>query len=214
MTIEIRYRWLLLLISLVVLVMLRDYPWIMAGYVAFILSLALAYTVLVPRRLVSRETLFRREALRLLAQGDTSAVRELTAKQWLLRNFGRADLVHEILALAATASEEHELACIEYRRAMGFAPPKDRARLQLNLAAEELKSGQLANAEARYHAAMNKPQHAQLARTGLARTLLARGAANEEAVDLFRHLVAHCGPGERAALEANLAEAERRLAST
>ena len=214
MTVEIRYRWLLLLISLVVLVMLRDYPWIMAGYVAFVVLLALTYTVLVPRRLVQRETIFRREALRLLAQQDAEAVRRLTARQWLLKNFGRADLVHEILALAATAAGEHGTACTEYRKAMGFAPPEERARLQLNLAAEELKAGQLDNAEARYRAALTKPRHAHLARTGLARTLLARGDASEEAVDLFRHLVANCNPAERESMETSLAEAERRLAST
>jgi len=213
MTVEIRYRWLLLLISLVVLVMIRDYPWIMAGYVAVVLAVALTYTILVPRRLIQNEAIFRREALRLLAQNDVEAMRRLTAQQWLLRNFGRADLVHEILALAATASGEHELACAEYRKAMGFAPPDDRARLQLNLAAQELKAGQFDNAEARYRAALNKPRHAHLARTGLARTLLARGDASREAVDLLRHLVENCTPSERESMKASLAEAERRLAS-
>jgi tetratricopeptide (TPR) repeat protein len=211
MTVEIRYRWLLLLISLVVLVLLRAHPWAMASYVGAISLGVGVYALLMPKRLLSKESEFRREALRLLAQGETKAMASLTERQWFLRRFGRASLVHEILALAAAAEDRHEAACDDYRKALALALPRERPRLQLNLAAEELKAGRLDHAEARYRAALSHRGHLNLARVGLARTLLARGDASEEAVNLFRTTLDSCAPQERAAMEQHLAEAERRL---
>ena len=213
MTVEIRYRWLLLLISLVVLVMLRAHPWAMAGYVGTLTVVVALYALLMPKRLLAKERTFRREALRLLAQGETEAMAALAERQWLLRRFGRASLVHEILALAAADAGRHEAACEDYRKALAFAQPSERPRLQLNLAAEELKAGHLDHAEARYRAALSRPGHANLARAGLARTLLAQGDASEEAVTLLRSALDTCTPQDRAAMEQHLAEAERRLPS-
>ncbi len=129
--VRFQLRWLLLLISVVVLVLLRDDRLALALYVGAVVLSVAAWVLMVPRRVAEAERRFHREALRCLANDDYPGLATLADRQWLLKRFGRKHVLPDTLGLAAAASGDHAVARRLYLEALGHAPPDERARIEL-----------------------------------------------------------------------------------
>lgn len=211
MKVEIQLRWLALLASVAILFVLRHHKVLLAVYVGLVLAALVLYVVWLPRRLAVAEKRFNREALRLLAADDFPALSALADRQWLLRRFGRRHVVPDTLALAASASGNHEAARALYLQALEHAPPDDRPRIELNLARAEIETGRLDAAEGRLRGVLGLRPRMGPALASLARVLLRKGEELEEAVDLLKQALDTCDPRELPTLRVSLAEARLRL---
>lgn len=194
---ELNLRWLWLPASLAVLFALRHQTvWLTLYVGAVMLGLGLWFVIL-PRRALAAERTFHRDALRHLAGNDLEGLDALADRQWLLARFGRPHVILDTRALAAAARGEHEKAHGLYTEALRAAPPEERPRIELNLAAEELATGRLESAEGRYRAALARRPDLTPARINLARVLIAQGESLREAARLAAEAVETCDRRER-----------------
>ena len=79
-SVQFQPRWLLLLLSIVVLVLLRNDRLALSLYVGTVALGSLSWLVVVPRRLAFAERRFQREALRCLAKGDFALLDALAGR--------------------------------------------------------------------------------------------------------------------------------------
>lgn len=207
MKVEFKLRWLLLLASCVILFLLRGNRLLLTLYVMTVVIGLVLFMVWLPRLVNAAEQRFTRDMLRYLAKGDTAGLEQAASRQWLIRKFGRQHLVPECLALAAGAAGDHEKERRLYLEAVQSAPPEERVRLEVNLAAAELTTGHLDEAEGRYRAALRRRPDFTVAMAGLGRTLVAKGEELGEAVALLNRALELSDPRERPTLQLALAEA-------
>lgn len=208
--VEVAWRWIWLPASLIVLVLLRHQTLWLSIYVASVMAaLALWYLVL-PRRARDAERTFHREAIRHLAAERADQLEALAADQWLLRRFGRPHVIPDTLALAATALGDHEKARGLYTEALKTAPPDERGRIELNLAAAELATGRLDAAEGRLRTALARRPDLNPARLHLARLLLRKGEGFDEAAALLAEVARDCDRRELGEVHRARAEALAR----
>ncbi len=200
-------RWFLLTCSLVVLVALRHQKVVLTVYVATVVCGLLAYAWIVPRWVARAERRFSVDALRLLSQGRPDDVFALAQGQRLLRRFGRPHLVPDLLGMAASAGGDHEAARRAFLEALRHAPPEERTRIEVNLAAEELATERVESAEGRYRALLDRRPELAPALVNLGRLLLRTGDDHVEAASYLRRAVDVCDPREVPALRGDLAEA-------
>ncbi len=208
--VRFQLRWLLLLISVVVLVLLRDDRLALALYVGAVVLSVAAWVLMVPRRVAEAERRFHREALRCLANDDYPGLATLADRQWLLKRFGRKHVLPDTLGLAAAASGDHAVARRLYLEALGHAPPDERARIELNLAGEEMALGLLDAAEGRYRSVLARRPDQSIALANLGRILLQKGEELTEAAGLLRRAAPLADPREADELRALADEAEAR----
>ncbi len=207
MKVEIQLRWVLILASCVVLFLLRGNRLAISIYVTVVtLGIAL-YVFWLPRRVAAAEQKFTRELLRFLSKGDHQALDRAARKAWLIRRFGRAHLIPEGRALAAGAAGDHEAERAFYLEAVRNAPPEERVRLEVNLAAAELATKHYDEAEGRYRAALRRRPDFTVAMAGLGRVLVAKNEELGEAVTLLRRALELSDARERSLLQLTLAEA-------
>lgn len=197
MKVEFQLRWVLLLASAGVLYTLRNHIVLLAIYVGLVIAGVLLYALWLPRRVRVAEKRFSREALRFLAKDDLAGLDALAKRQWLVRRFGRAFIIPDTLAMAASATGEHALARALYLEAGRTAPAEERLRIDLNLARSELALGEYDTAEGRLRAVLaRRPKLAQA--QGLLGTVLVRkGESPREAARLLESAVEACDPRER-----------------
>lgn len=207
MQVEIRFRWLWLTASLVVLVLLREHIMWLGLYVLAVLVGLVLWFIVLPRQALAAERTFHREALRLLASDDIAGLQGLAEEQWLIRRFGRPHVLPDTLGLAASAHGDHEKARALYTESLRAAPPEDRPRIELNLAAEELACGELDTAEGRYRAALARRPDLSPALANLGRLLVQRGESLDEAADLLARAAKSCDRRELSELHLTRAEA-------
>jgi tetratricopeptide (TPR) repeat protein len=205
--VEIQLRWLLVLASCVVLFFLRGHRVALSIYVA-VVTLGIALFVFwLPKRVAAAEQRFTREMLRSLSKGDHAALDRAARRQWLIRRFGRPHLIPEGRALAAGAAGNHEAERAFYLEAVRSAPPEERVRLEVNLAAAELATKHYDEAEGRYRAALRRRPDFTVAMAGLGRVLVAKNEELGEAVSLLRRALELSDARERPMLQLALAEA-------
>lgn len=208
---EIDLKWLWLPASLAVLFLLRQHLlWLML-YVAAVLGFIVLWFIALPRRALAAERAFHRDALRCLATEDLDGLDRLLAGQWLIRRFGRPHVLPDTRALAAGARGDHEAAWRLYTEALAHAPPEERPRIELNLAAEELATGRHESAEGRYRAALARRPELTPARINLARLLVMQGQSLREAARLASEAVETCDRREKPEVLCLRAEALARV---
>ncbi|MFN3198826.1 MAG: hypothetical protein ACE366_10505 [Bradymonadia bacterium] len=204
--VQIHLRWLVLLASMIVLVLLRRHRVLLTIYVALFCTGSLLYLLWLPKFMASQERKFTREALRLITSGDISGLKALAQRQGLIRRFGRRHVIPDTLAMGAASVGDHEAACHLYAEALQHAPPEDRVRIELNLAAEEVQTGRLDAAEGRYRAILRK-RPGQLIAVGQLGRLLVKKEAFSEAIDHLKQALEMANGSEAAGLKLALAEA-------
>lgn len=178
-SVEFNPIWLLLTLSLVIAILLREQRTALLIYSLSVFSLAIAAAFLLPRWLDRRERLFLRRALKHLSQADLPGLERLAAQQWALRTWGRAWVVQERLALGAAQLGQPEAAVPLYRAALEKAPRRQRAQIQLALAQLELKTPEHAQAQARLRSLLEHPVFKGRAHTLLGEHLLEQGQKSE-----------------------------------
>lgn len=213
--VEINYRWIVLLLSVVPFALLRGHRTALLVYCLVLSALLVALLLWLPRRVAEAERRFTRESLRLLAMQDFEALKRFAGAQRFLATFGRRHLIPETLGLAAAAAGRHEEACEHYGRALAVAPAEERLRVEVNLAGEELATGRLNEAEGRYRTVLRRRPDLPLALGNLGRLLVQRGGPREEleeAVELLNRALPMADGREIPVLQAALAQARERLA--
>jgi tetratricopeptide (TPR) repeat protein len=216
--VEVNYRWLLLLASVVPVLVLRGHRTGLLIYSGVLSFALLTLVVWLPRRVADAERRFTRDALRRLSMGDHTGLEALAARQWLLRTFGRKHVIPETLGLSAAAAGDHELARQRYAVALSVAPTDERLRIEVNLAGEELATERWTEAEGRYRMVLRRRPDLSIALANLGRILVRRadeGAeAREtlnEAVDVLERALPLADSREQTALRLLLAEALIRV---
>jgi len=194
--VEVQYRWLLLLASAALLYVLRHNRLLLAIYVAVVVVGVALFVLWLPRHLHTVERRFSRDALKLLTVNDFSGLDALAKRQWLLRRFGRRHVVPDTLGVAAAAIGEHKSARTLFTEALQSAPPEERLRIELNLAAAEEKLGELASAEGRLRAILARRPKLGQAQALLGRILVAKGEELGEAAELLAQAAETCDPRE------------------
>lgn len=214
MRIELHPRWLLIFVSVVPMVLLQGHRaalMVWGGTVFVLLTLALLW---LPRRVAAAQRTFQRDALARLSAHDDAGLRALIDGQTLLRLFGRRHVLEEMRALAASAAGRHDEAVKLYRAALESAPADERVRLEVNLAGEELATGQLAEAEGRYRTVLKRRPDLPIALANLGRLLVRRDATRDEldeAISLLQRALPMADTRDQAALEQALADAQARV---
>ncbi len=198
--VTVQWRWLFLTATCVPLVLLIGHRTAFIVYSAVVSGLLMATLAILPRRVQAAERRFTRESLRLLSTQNFDALRALVAQQRLLSMFGRRHLLPEALGLAASAAGQHDEACKHYTQALALARPDERLRIEVNLAASELATGRLAEAEGHYRSVLRRRGDLPVAQAGLAQVLVGRGSDWAEAVDLLRAALPMADTRERPAL--------------
>lgn len=207
---EFRPGWLLITLSAVVVVLLRNHRGWLAVYAGLVTVTLIATLVWGPRVLGAAEKRLHRDALRHLSQSDLTGVNRLADAQWLLLRFGRRHVVTELRALAEARLGDAAKAVALYTRALSEAPPKARPVIELNLAEAELAAGRADAGEGRLRALVDRQPRNGRARAALGRSLLARGEALDEAAVHLAVAVTEADPRALPGLEAALAEARSR----
>lgn len=208
---EINLKWLWLPASLAILFVLRHRVVWLSLYVVAVIGFIALWFVVLPRRALAAERIFHRDALRCLATEDLDGLDRLIAGQWLIRRFGRPHVLPDTRGLAAGARGDHEAAWRLYTEALAHAPPEERPRIELNLAAEEFATGRYESAEGRYRAALARRPDLNPARINLARLLVVQGQSLREAARLAREALDGCDRREKAEVTCLRAEALARL---
>ena len=204
-------RWFLLLCSLVVVVLLRSHKLALSVYVGGVVVVLSGYAFWLPRAVQRAERRFSRDALRLLAAGRPEEIRGLARRQGLLRRFGPKHLIPDVLGLAASAAGQHEAARQAWLEALRYAPPEDRIRVEVNLAAEEMATGHDESAEGRFRALLVRRPDFPPALANLGRLLARQSETCAEAADLLARALKVCDPRDVPSLRLALAEALVRL---
>jgi tetratricopeptide (TPR) repeat protein len=203
--IELHPRWLLVFVSVVPMVLLQGHRTaliVWGGTVFALLTMALLW---LPRRVAAAQRTFQRDALARLSAHDDAGLRALIDGQTLLRLFGRRHVLEEMRALEAVKL---------YRAALESAPADERVRLEVNLAGEELATGQLAEAEGRYRTVLKRRPDLPIALSNLGRLLVRREATRDEldeAIGLLQRARPMADARDQAALEQALADARARV---
>jgi tetratricopeptide (TPR) repeat protein len=212
--VEVNYRWLLLLASIVPVLLLRGHRTGLLIYSGVVSVALLALLLWLPRRVADAERRFTRDALRLLSARDPAALEALAARQWLLRTFGRKHVIPETLGLAAAAAGDHELARARYAEALAVAAADERLRIEVNLAGEEFATARFTEAEGRYRAVLRRRPDLSIALANLGRLLVRRaddGAESREtlveAAEVLERALPLADAREQVALRLLLAEA-------
>ena len=208
--VEFQLRWVLLLASGGVLYTLRNHRLLLAIYVSLVIIGVLLYALWLPRRVMAAEKKFSREAMRLLSKDDVAGLEGLARKQWLIRRFGRRFIIPDTLAMAASASGEHEMARQLYLDAARDAPPDERLRIELNLARTEYTLDRFDTAEGRLRAILARRANLSQAQGLLGQILVAKRESLPEAARLLESAVDACDPRSMGALQLALAEALAR----
>lgn len=208
---ELNLKWLWLPASLAVLFVLRSNLPLLLAYVVAVIGFIAVWFVVLPKKALDAERVFHRDALRHLASDDLDGLDRLIERQGLIRRFGRPHVLPDTRALAASARGDHEAAYGLYVQALGSAPPEDRPRIELNLAAEEMATGRHEAAEGRYRTALARRPDLTPARINLARLLLEQGESLREAARLAGEAATDCDRRERGDVLAMRAEALARL---
>lgn len=217
--VEVNFRWLLVLLSIVPFLLLRGHRAALLGYCIGLSVLLVVLLLWLPRRVADAERRFSRDALRLLSMRDFAGVEALAKAQRLLTAFGRRHILPETLGLAAAAAGRHEEACAHYTAALAAAPPDERLRIEVNLAGEELTTGRLPEAEGRYRTVLRRRPDLGLALANLGRLLVLRARDPDghnpsqdaaEAVELLRRALPLADSREQSGLHLALVEALQR----
>ena len=207
MKVQLHPKWLFVLGSTLLVVMLREHRLLMTVYVGLFLLGTLLYVFWLPFRVAAAERRFGRESLKLLATQDFEGLDQLVRTQWLIRKLGRRHLLPNALALAASAAGRHDAARALFLRALRDAPPEERTQIELNLGTEELALAHWVAAEGRFRAVLRRRPDLGLAQSGLAKALLERGEQLDEAAELLGDALTMADPAEAAILQICLAEA-------
>lgn len=210
MKVEFQLRWLWLLASAGVLYALRHHRILLALYVALVIIGVALFVFWLPRQVVHAERKFSRDALKHLTLNDFRGLDALAKRQWLLRRMGRKHVIADTLAVAAAATGEHATARILFTEALQTAPPNERLRIELNLAAAEEKLGELASAEGRLRSILARRPGIGQAQALLGRILLKKGEELAEAATLLGLAAETCDPRELANVHLGRAEALAR----
>lgn len=205
--VEFQLRWVLLLASAGVLYTLRNHRLLLAIYVSVVIIGVVLYALWLPRRVMSAEKKFSREAMRLLSKDDFDGLDGLARKQWLIRRFGRKFIIPDTLAMAASAAGKHEMARQLYLDAVRDAPPAERLRIELNLARSEFTLDKHDTAEGRLRAILARRPELSQAQGLLGQILVAKNESLSEAARLLEEAIDACDPRELSKLEAALAKA-------
>ena len=167
MTVEIRFRWLLVLISLATVFFLRDSRVLLTGYVVIITIGLLVWAFILPRWTVARERRLHAEILRLLGHNEGHAALALLESQWLLRRLGRHAVLMEAYGLAHTSLNDHDAAYDALVTALKSATPSHRPRIEMNIAQAEIALGNREAAIERYQRLIRTYPDLQIARSAL-----------------------------------------------
>jgi tetratricopeptide (TPR) repeat protein len=112
-----------------------------------IVALFVLYYLLMPKIVASRLQRFRKEALKLFAEGRAGEIPGLAKRNFTIRMFGPSGPLDAKLALAYVAQGDYPKALPCFENAMLSAPPQEKAALQIGLAKSLFVTGDLARAE-------------------------------------------------------------------
>jgi tetratricopeptide (TPR) repeat protein len=207
---EFKPGWLLITLSAVVVVLLRNHRAWLAAYAGLVTAVLIFALVWGPKFLGNAEKRLHREALKHLSLGDLPALNRLADSQWLLSRFGRRHVVTELRALAEARLGDATAAVVLYTRALAEAPPTSRPVVELNLAEAELAAAHTHAGEGRLRALIERQPRNGRARAALGRSLLARGEALDEAAAHLEVAVAEADSRSLPTLQRALDEARAR----
>ncbi|MBU0551409.1 hypothetical protein KKF91_04730 [Myxococcota bacterium] len=146
MKIEINPRALALLASTLIMALLWSRPALLLAYLLLVLMGLLTRLLLLPRRAAAAERRLKRDALRLLSEGQHAALEALLARQWLIRRFGRRFVLLQLAAMAAEADGRLDEARRGFEAAIAQAPEAEAAALRMNITRLERAQGADASA--------------------------------------------------------------------
>ncbi|MEE2787414.1 MAG: hypothetical protein VX589_08755 [Myxococcota bacterium] len=133
MTVEINYRWLICLLSLIIMVCLRNHLIWMTAYATFCLMTMLTYVIILPRVAGS---IYRRLHLQTLQSTSDDALREceqaLRKARWL-KNSPYGYAFWDLSAVIAFRQGHVRRAIACWRTALRSAPRRDLGRIRTNL---------------------------------------------------------------------------------
>ncbi|MCB9524855.1 MAG: hypothetical protein H6702_15965 [Myxococcales bacterium] len=205
-SVEIRWGWLLITLSVVALVFLRHHKWVVVTYAGLVVLGVVAFILLGPRLAAQAEARFRAQALAMLHAGQFVELTRLAQRQWWLNRFGRRHVIADIQGLSALAQDDAASARKHFAAALEAAPAPDKPRLSLSLARAERAAGLEAEAEGRLRELLTHHHGVTGVQAELGRLLLARGQAAEAAA-LLRAALARGGQPAGGALRLDLARA-------
>ena len=181
MKIEVNYRWLALLISMVVLVLVRNHRVALTLYVISFLTIFIGWLFLLPQYAQKAARQFQADLLQLMTGGRPEEVHDLAERQRLIKWGGLGHILDEARGLAYSEQGEHQRGILCFRRALEAAPEDARVRILLNLAHAYLTSEQLDHAEATYRSVLASQGDNMMAEEGLAELTARRASKAREA---------------------------------
>jgi tetratricopeptide (TPR) repeat protein len=167
MKVEVNYRWLSLLISLIILVIIRENLVALTIYVTLFITGFTAWLIVLPKMADAASERLQKSVLRALTEGRPEDIHVLITEQRVISWSGRGYLLSEARGLAYSSQEQHERAVISFREALRTVPEEGRPRVQLNMAHGLMKSGALDDAEAMYRSVLSKQPDNMMAEEGL-----------------------------------------------
>lgn len=175
MKVEVNYRWLALLVSMVILVLVRNHRVALTIYVISFLTVFIGWLFILPHLARKAARQFQAELLQLMTGGDAQAVHELAAQQSLIKWGGLGHLLEEARGLAYSQQGEHQKAIERFREALLVGPEDARIRILLNLAHAYLTGEYLDESEATYRAVLAIQADNMMAEEGLSEVRARRG---------------------------------------
>ena len=168
MKIEVNYRWLVLFISMIILVLIRNHRIALTIYVISFLTIFIGWLFIIPRLARQAARKFQADLLQLMTGGRPEEVHGLADRQRLVMWGGLGHLLEEARGLASSEQGDHQTSIKYFRSALLSAPEDARVRILLNLAHAYLTGGLLDEAEATYRAVLASQGDNMMAEEGLA----------------------------------------------
>ena len=141
MTVEVRWRYALPLLSGLILFMLRHWPWVALAYCIGVLLLGVGYLIWRKKKAPLVAKMFRQALMVHLSESNEKGLSELTKSSMLMSSLGLEGLLYEARAFHCALKHEFDDARNWARRALNEAQLQDRSRLLFNMARWTALSG-------------------------------------------------------------------------
>ena len=208
MKIEVRWAYLLPCVSLIILMLIRHWPWLVLAYCLALFVLCAVYIAWRKNKSAEAAQSFRHALMLHLAQNDEKALNTLLQEKWRLSLLGLDGLVYEGHAFHFAMQGQYNLARQWARRAFLKAAPSERSRLLFNMARWTALSGQPGEAEQLLRQLLTASPQFMGARTHLGILLLRSEHTRTEALTLFAQAQDEGLLGRDPALLVQVAEAQ------